>query len=66
MSVKVGQVWKILHPHNSAPKALATFTITEIKAPFAWATNGQTRRKILLARLTDENYRRYELMRDVN
>ncbi len=41
MSVKVGQVWKILHPHNSAPKALATFT-------------------------TDENYRRYKLMKDVN
>ena len=64
-SVKVGQIWRIMQPHNQVPQALATFTVAEIKPPFAWVTNGQTRRKIRLDRFGAENYRYYRLMKDV-
>jgi hypothetical protein len=64
-TVRVGQIWRIVQPHNQVPGALATFTVTEIQPPFAWVTNGQTRRKIMLDRLDRENYKYYRLMKDV-
>jgi hypothetical protein len=64
MKAKVGQVWKILKPHNRLPGVLASFTITRVEPPYAYAINGRCERKIKLDRLEGKNYRYFKLLRE--
>lgn len=61
MNVKAGQIWKLMHPHNSTPGVLATFTVVKVENGYA-TVHGEKQRRIRLDSFERKSY--YKLLRE--